>query len=111
MNPADPGHPVIPRDWQEAEKPCSRGKAMDHEPTFPKTLSRISTVQEIGVEDCHLDCVSLAVVGFFALLVNIVLPGPHGESLIGGGGKTQQALPKMPSADEGPTLLGTARTW
>jgi hypothetical protein len=82
-------------------KNVARGKAMDHEPTFPKDAfqdfqgprsSRLKIILWIVV--------SLAIIGFFALLVNLVLPGPYGGRPFGRSDKTEQSLPQMPGGSE-----------
>lgn len=44
--------------------------------------------------------ISLAIIGLFALLVNLLLPGPSGERPFSGTGKTEQTLPKAPPGPE-----------
>lgn len=43
--------------------------------------------------------VSLAVIGLFALLVNLVLPGPYGTKPFGQADKMEQGSPKAPVVD------------
>ncbi|HMK34023.1 MAG TPA: zinc-ribbon domain-containing protein [Desulfomonilaceae bacterium] len=46
--------------------------------------------------------VSVAIIGLFALLVNLVLPGPLGQEPLGGRIRKEQVAPKLPGAQENP---------
>jgi predicted Zn finger-like uncharacterized protein len=82
-------------------KNVARGKAMDHEPTFPKDAFQNFQGPRSSTLKIILWIVgSAAIIGFFALLVNLVLPGPYGDRSIGRSGKTEQTLPQMPVDSE-----------
>jgi predicted Zn finger-like uncharacterized protein len=112
------GSPGPSFDAAEDRKKASRSKAMDHEPSFPKDafqdfrstaekgLSAASKKpKRSGLKIMIWTVVSLAIVAFFALLVNLILPGPTGQRFFGGSGMTKQAIPKAPSGNEfGPSL-------
>jgi hypothetical protein len=113
--PGRPASPGVTAEVAGEKKNVSRGKAMDHEPTFPKDAfenfrfpaeteakefpkkprrSLLKAIIWIGV--------SLAIIGFFALLVNLVLPGPYGSRPFGWSGKSEQTPAKMPAGSERP---------
>jgi predicted Zn finger-like uncharacterized protein len=108
-----------------AKSPSSE-KRTDHDPTLPKDAFqnfRFPAETEAppapkkparsALKTVIWVVVSLAVVAFFALLVNIVLPGPNGERLFFSPAITQQAYPEMPLEHENqaqsPVQSGAAR--